>query len=146
MTLYVSEKEMLERFLDSLNKAASRAQDITTSEQSERPRLFVQFIEAVKVAAGSAHQMAHTQMNPKWLDIRDFLEKVIEAGQALPMVGPSENILWINIRMSLLTLMDNGEKLALAKSMPRNQVLTHLLTREKANRPETRDEKPKLIL
>lgn len=138
MTLYVSEQEMLARFLDSLKKAASRANEITSAELIKRPKLFLQFIESVKIAAGSAHQMAHTQMNPKWLDIRDFLEKVIEAGQEIPNTGPSQNILWINIRMSLLTLMENGEKLALAKSMPRQQVLLHLNTRERAARPEER--------
>lgn len=130
---------MLSRFLDSLKRSASRAQEITTAEMSKRPTIFVDFIENVKTAAGSAHQLAHTQMNPKWLDIRDFLEEVIEAGKELPMTGNIQNPLWIGIKGSLLTLMENGEKLALAKSMPRAQVLLHLNTREKASRPESRD-------
>lgn len=73
MTLFVSEPEMLNRFVDGL-----------------------------KVAAGSAHQLAHAQENPNWLQVRDLLE----------------------------TLIEKGQRLALSKSMPRAEVLRQLDIRQ----------------
>lgn len=68
------------------------------------PEMLMRFTDGIKIAAGSAHQLAHAQENPNWLKIRDMLESVIEAGQ----------------------------KLALSKSMPRQQVLEELIIREKS--------------
>lgn len=73
MTLYVSEPEMLNRF-----------------------------VEGLKTAAGSAHQLAHAQQNPNWLQVRDLLE----------------------------TLIEKGQRLALSKSMPRAEVLRQLDIRQ----------------
>lgn len=70
------------------------------------PEMLARFIDGLKVAAGSAHQLAMAQENPKWLQIRDVLEAIIE----------------------------NGRKLAMSKSMPRYQVLEELLKRETAAR------------
>ncbi len=66
------------------------------------PEMLVRFVDGLKVAAGSAHQLAHAQSNPSWLSIRDFLENMIEKGQ----------------------------RLALSKSMPRQQVLQELEVRK----------------
>lgn len=60
--------------------------------------MLVRFVDGLKTAAGSAHQLAHAQSNPNWLKIRDLLENLVESGQ----------------------------KMALAKSMPRQAVLTEL--------------------
>lgn len=79
MTIYISEPEMLARFVDGL-----------------------------KVAAGSAHQLAHAQENPDWLKVRDLLENLIEKGQ----------------------------KMAIAKSKPREEVLVELALREAKARSE----------
>lgn len=66
------------------------------------PEMLVRFIDGIKIAAGSAHQLAHAQENPNWLKVRDLLESLIESGQ----------------------------KLATSKSMPRQQVLEELAKRE----------------
>lgn len=67
------------------------------------PEMLVRFVDGLKVAAGSAHQLAHAQSNPKWLAIRDLLENIIEGGQVL----------------------------ATSKAMPRQQVLDELHARER---------------
>lgn len=66
------------------------------------PEMLIRFVDGLKIAAGSAHQLAHAQENPNWLQIRDLLESLIEKGQ----------------------------KLATAKSMPRQQVLDELAIRQ----------------
>lgn len=60
------------------------------------------FVDGLKVAAGSAHQLAHAQENPNWLKVRDMLE----------------------------TLIEKGQRLALSKSMPRSEVLKELDIRQ----------------
>lgn len=72
------------------------------------PEMLVRFVDGLKVAAGSAHQLAHAQENPNWLKVRDLLEALIESGQ----------------------------KMAMAKSMPRAQVLEELDKREAAARKD----------
>lgn len=64
--------------------------------------MLVRFVDGLKTAAGSAHQLAHAQENPNWLKVRDYLEALIEKGQ----------------------------KLALAKAMPRYEVLSELNKRK----------------
>ena len=70
------------------------------------PEMLVRFVDGLKVAAGSSHQLAHAQSNPQWLTIRDLLENLI----------------------------DQGQKLAVAKSMPRAEVLRQLDIREKEHK------------
>lgn len=113
---------MIERFTDSLKKAASRAEEFTRSAEENKPKLFVDFIDGLKVAAGSAHQLAHAQMNPLWLNVRDRLEKVIEVGQTLPTFSGEQNNLWIGIKNSLLMLVESGNKMYLRKALPYQQV------------------------
>lgn len=64
--------------------------------------MLLRFVDSLKAAAGSAHQMAHAQSNPKWLTVRDLLENIIIQGQ----------------------------KLATSKSMPFQQVLRELDVRK----------------
>jgi hypothetical protein len=58
-------------------------------EASESETL-LRFMDAMKQAAGCAHQLAHMQQNPNWLRIRDLLEGVrqqaskIGAGRSVP--------------------------------------------------------------
>lgn len=68
------------------------------------PDMLVRFVDGLKVAAGSAHQLAHAQENPNWLKIRDMLE----------------------------VLIDKGQRLALAKAMPREEVLRELDIRKQS--------------
>jgi len=70
--------------------------------------MLVRFVDGLKVAAGSAHQLAHAQENPNWLKVRDLLE----------------------------TLIENGQKMATARSMPRQEVLRQLDIREKNSRTD----------
>jgi hypothetical protein len=72
------------------------------------PEMLLRFVDGLKTAAGSAHQLAHTQENPNWLKVRDMLENLIESGQ----------------------------KMAMARSMPRQDVLSELALREQAARTD----------
>lgn len=65
--------------------------------------MLVRFVDGLKVAAGSAHQLAHAQENPNWLKVRDMLENLIE----------------------------HGQKMAMSKSMPREEVLRQLDIRQR---------------
>lgn len=130
MSLYVTEAEMKERYVDSLKKAASRAKEFMTAEEQEKPQLFVDFINGLKVAAGSAHQLGISQENPQFLAIRDKLETIIEVGQKLPMFNGNQAGIWFNIKTALDALADKGSKIAVAKAMPRQQVLAELTHRE----------------
>jgi hypothetical protein len=62
------------------------------------PEMLMRFMQALKDAAGSAHQLAHAQQNPNWLSVRDLLEATRE----------------------------QGAKMAMRRSMPRQDVLTAL--------------------
>lgn len=126
MTLYVSESEMLERYVDSLKKASARASEFNKTKMKKRPALFVDFVDALKVAAGSSHQLAHAQMNPKWLDTRDILEGIITVSQTLPTHSEADDFLWTRISASLDQMVVTGRKLATSKAMTRLDVLRNL--------------------
>lgn len=66
------------------------------------PEMLVRFVDGLKIAAGSAHQLAHAQSNPNWLKVRDLLENI----------------------------MTQGQTLAVSKSMPRQEVLRELDLRQ----------------
>src|ERR1700761_7277790 len=125
MTLYITEKEMLDRYVDSLDKASARCLDIIKAEEKDKPALFVEFLNSIKVAAGSSHQLAHSRpdQSPQWLDLRNLLENVLEAGKELPLMTNKQNGLWMNIRNSLKTLTEKGKKVAFSRGMSRTDVL-----------------------
>lgn len=131
MTLYVTEAEMKERFTDSLKKSASKAKEFTEAELNKKPQIFVEFIDGLKIAAGSAHQLAHSQENPKWLQVRDILEKIIDVGQILPTFSSESSPLWIRIKDQLEAIAIGGEKLATSAAMPRYEVLSRIEDRLK---------------
>lgn len=124
--LEITESEMIERYIDGLKKASSRAEEFTKQPLKERPRLFFEFIEALKIAAGSAHQLAHAQQNTKFLSVRDIIEGVITVGQTLPLHSEADNQLWLQIRDSLDKLVAAGRKMATSRAMTRSEVLTQL--------------------
>jgi hypothetical protein len=72
MTIYVQEQEMISRLSDSLKRAASRAKEITEAEETKKAEIFIDFIDNIKIAAGSSHQLAHAQENPYWLPSRPY--------------------------------------------------------------------------
>lgn len=120
---------MIERLIDSLKKAASRAVEFTKAREQDKPELFVDFIDGLKVAAGSAHQLAHSQENPRWLDVRDYLEGTIEVGQHLPVEYGSE-VIWDKISEMLLNLSVKTQQMTVARAMPRYEVLLELNKRK----------------
>jgi hypothetical protein len=129
---------MISRYTDSLEKAASRAKEMITSELSEKPRIFTEFLNSIKVAAGSAHQLAHSQVDhsTRWLALRDLLEKIIEAGVEIPTFGGSEkNYLWMSIKRSLENLSESGKKLFVSKALTK-EVLNFELDQRFKNAPE----------
>lgn len=133
MVLYVTEKEMVERFGDSCKEASSRCKELIGNEDFEKPETFLKLVSALKVAAGSSHQLSMAQMNPKWLIFRDTLEHFSEFCQA-NVFKQSESLLWMTISRSLHEIGENGKKLANAKAPSREDVLFDLNLREKAAR------------
>ena len=49
MTLYVNEHEMIERYVDSLHKASTVANDFVSAKEQDKPRLFVDFVDGLKI-------------------------------------------------------------------------------------------------
>jgi len=131
MTLYVTEAEMLERYIDGLKKSASRAEEFLTAESEDKAQLFIDFIDGIKVAAGSAHQLAHAQANPKWLDTRDLLEAVIAVAQSILIHTDDDKPFWKKIKASLEVMQVTGRTLATSRAMKRSDVLLHLDERSK---------------
>jgi hypothetical protein len=129
--IYITEAEMLERYIDGLKKSASRAEEFLTAESEEKARLFIEFIEGIKVAAGSAHQLAHAQENPKWLDTRDLLEAVITVAQSILVHTEDDRPFWQKIKTSLEIMQVTGRTLATSRAMKRSDVLLHLDERAK---------------
>lgn len=130
MSLEISEYEMIERYVDGLNKAAARAREFVKAEEKQKPQLFVDFTNGIKAAAGSAHQLAHAQSNPNFLSIRDILEKVIGATHDLVTCGPKANGSWMRIKQSLEEMAVQGRKMATSKALTRQQVLDVLDVRQ----------------
>lgn len=130
MSLYISEQEMIQRYGDGLAQASDRAKDFLTAKEVDKPRLFVEFIHGLKVAAGSAHQLSHQQENPHFLTLRDLLEKIIEIGQTLPTFTQQQNGMWMGIKKSLDEMAVKGKKMATSKSVTRTEVLDALNLRQ----------------
>lgn len=130
MSLEITEYEMIERYVDGLNKSASKAKEIMTATLEQKPALFVDFVSGVKVAAGSAHQLAHAQENPHFLSIRDLLEGVIIASQDVVVFDQKYNGLWMKIKNDLEHMAVTGRKMANGKAMSRQAVLDNLDSRQ----------------
>lgn len=133
MTLFITEAEMLDRYIDGLKKSASRAGEFLSAKENEKLRLFVDFIDGIKVAAGSAHQLAHSQMNPKWLDTRDILEGIVTVSHQITnydneQVGP----VWLRIQESLNNMIDTGRRIATGKAMGWQDIMLNLDARAKS--------------
>lgn len=126
----VQEQEMIVRFADGLSRAASVAKQFMTAKEVEKPTLFVEFINGLKVAAGSAHQLAIYQENPNFLSIRDKIEAVIEVGQTTPVFTHGQAGMWFSIKNSLVQMSEVGCKMATSKAMSRVDVLSNLTFRE----------------
>lgn len=45
--------------------------------------MLLRFVDGLKISAGSAHQLAHAQQNPGWLKVRDLLENLVIQGQTM---------------------------------------------------------------
>lgn len=140
MPIEVSEKEMLYRFGDGLKQAAARAGEFYRSPNERRPQLFIDFIQGIKVAAGSAHQLYFAQENPKWLELRDKLEQVIEIGRSFPPSTDNRNLVWLKIKSLLEALETSGSKLGTSKAMTRTDVLANLVGRELRNKIQSQIE------
>lgn len=133
MVLYVTEKEMIERFGDSLKEAASRCREFSKVEVTERPEIFIRLVASLKVGAGSAHQLSMAQMNPQWLFIRDMLENFSVFAQE-NIFKESEGKIWSLVADELDKLSVSGHKMATDKAISRQDALDILDEREKAAR------------
>lgn len=127
---------MIERYVGGLKQSASAVTELQKSELVDRPAIVVKFIDGIKVAAGSAHQLCHAQENPHFLDIRDRLEAIIDQTEILVTSASPDNPLWTKIKEHLLGIADKGKRMATSKGITRAEVLTNLDIREKAARIE----------
>lgn len=128
---------MIERMFDGLKRAASRAKEFMTAEESTKPALFVDFINALKVGAGSAHQLSIYQENPHFLGVRDKIEAVVDFAQNNPPRFTDRQAgLWFTIKTSLEQLAETSVRMAGSRSMKRSQVLVELALREQAARTD----------
>lgn len=134
MVVYLNEQEMIDRFGDGLKKAASRTDDFLQAAPVNKPRIYADFIEGIKVAAGSAHQLAQTRESPKWLKIRDILELVIVISQELPVAKQDDGPAWKRVKEQLEALHKTGIRLYLSRPEKRQDVLVELAIREQAER------------
>jgi hypothetical protein len=130
MSLEITEYEMIERYVDGLNRSASKAKEIMTAKIELKPLLFVEFVSGVKVAAGCAHQLAHAQENPHFLSIRDLLEGVIIASQDVVVFDQKYNGLWMRIKNDLEHMAVQGRKMATSHALSRTDVLAALDVRQ----------------
>ena len=132
MTLYLTEKQVLNRYVDGLREASSRAQEMMRSQESDKPKILVDFIHAMRTSAGSAHQLAHSQQDHStaWLNLRDLLEKIIEIGEVLPLITSKSNGSWLTIKQQLDQMIVNGEKLFTSKAFSRHEILDGLAVRQ----------------
>jgi len=132
MTLFITEAEMLDRYIDGLKKSASRAGEFLLVTGNKKLNLFVDFIDGLKVAAGSAHQLAHSQMNPKWLDIRDILEGIVTLSHGITNFSDEQaGPIWIKIKENLDTMADTGRTIATSKAMVWSDITANLDQRAK---------------
>lgn len=124
-----TEKEAIARFVEGTRYASDymlQLQDI-----DRYPRSSKHLLRWIKEASGSAHQLAHMQQNPIFLQIRDQLEAMMRdsgkialmnhMGKKPPLVkGRSVFIHNSDILKALAIL---GNKIATSKSMKRSDVL-----------------------
>lgn len=122
---------MVERYVDSLKEAASRCRELISNKESERPEIYVKLIQALKVGAGSAHQLSMAQMNPRFLFVRDTLEAFTDFCQS-NIFKDSQSKVWLTIAGELDKLHITGLKMAEAKALSRQVVLEELDQRQKA--------------
>lgn len=127
---------MIQRYTEGLKQSASAVTELQKSELADRPAIIVKFIDGIKVAAGSAHQLCHAQENPYFLDIRDKLESIIENTEILVTSASPDNPLWTKIKEHLLGIADKGKRMATSKGMLRGDVLKLLDVREREARIE----------
>lgn len=130
---------MHNRFVDSLKKAASRAGEFNSCQENQKPQLFIDFIEGLKVSAGSAHQLGATRMDPRWLNIRDLIENVLDLGKTMPPTKDDDSKMWNDIQTLLNRLAENGQKLFNLRSMPRVDVLSAMTVREQNARLKSQE-------
>lgn len=130
MTLFITEKEMIERFADGLKEAASRCRQFHTVPESERPDLFVKLIASLRISAGSAHQLAMARIDqPQWLLYRDTLEKFSDFAKDTIFVD-SEGSIWETVAIELDRLAETGRKTAQSAGWSREAVLDEMDRRE----------------
>lgn len=128
MSLEITEREMVSRFSESMKEAASCAQVLSREQEQPKPQAFIDFLHAIRVSAGSAHQLYIYRENVYMAMIRDTLEAVIdESTKIAPTFYNSKY--WAQIEEALVGIRAKGLKSADEKSMSRNDVLAHLKIR-----------------
>lgn len=73
------------------------------AEDSE-PQILIRFMEAMKQAAGCAHQLAHAQQNPAFLLVRDSCEALRQTSMRMAVSKPVP-------RKEVLAMLDRREGL-----------------------------------
>jgi hypothetical protein len=126
MSIEISETEMIKRFSEGCKEAANCAAELAKPANTNHPIALHNFIHGVKVAAGSAHQIAIYRENLSFLSVRDYLEKIIDTMINKSSMSISGNPVWLNIEKYLTNMASEGFKLAHSKPMSRQDVLANL--------------------
>lgn len=130
------EREMIERLVDGARTAADRVQDMCLALKFGvpiAPGLLIQFRYALRAASGSAHQLGHAQQNPAYFSIRDQLDQIGSNATVATMVsGERGGFVLALIGQALDRLWREGQRMATARSVSRQDVLAALDVRQKA--------------
>ena len=137
-----SEKEAIQRFVEGCSAAADYMLQLQHIDR--HPKSSAKFMKAIRDASGSAHQLAHMQQNPVFLEIRDQLEEMTRgaAGMAFanhvgkkpPMIGGQNMFVYCSDLLKAMCIL--GKKISSAKAMKREEVLFMIGEREKKAKVE----------
>lgn len=126
----ITEAEMVERLVDGAGDAADCIREMCqaiTMMMAPTPNSLIRFRRAMKDASGSAGQLAHAQQNPAYLTLRDQMEAIVpQATQAAMSRDPRAGLMLAQIGTVLDGLRDAVLQIAVAKSVPRPDVLAML--------------------
>lgn len=132
-----TENEAISRFVDGTSCAADYMLQLQNIDRYPKSSQYL--LRAIKEASGSAHQLAHMQQNPVFLQIRDQLESMMRESGRLALlnhIGKKPPLVkgrsvFIHNSDLLRALAILGKKIATSKSMKRTDVLFMVDERER---------------
>lgn len=133
-----TENEAISRFIDGTRGAADYMLQLQNIDKYPKSSQYL--LRSIKEASGSAHQLAHMQQNPIFLQIRDQLEAMMRESGRLALlnhIGKNPPLMrgrsvFAHNSDLLKALSILGKKIATAKAMKRPDVLFMVDERERS--------------